>query len=300
MGVLDNKAVVITGGGGVLGRAYAKAMAKEGARIVVNDVKPEAAERVVAEIKAAGGVAVANSDSVTSWEGASHIIQSCMDAFGRIDCLVNNAHQFERAPIWEMTERAIDVTMTVHLKGHFACSHHASKRMMKQRSGSIITVTSRALNGIPGSSPYAAVKAGILGATFSWALELADYGVRVNCISPSGLQDPTKAPARHMPWILEFSLKQQGQYFPVPAAETVAPLVVYLASDDSNWVTGQVIFLSGDTLALLAHPREHKFAFKPDGWSLGDLKLYFRETIGATLEMPGCGVPTYRWYDGVK
>jgi hypothetical protein len=86
----------------------------------------------------------------------------------------------------------------------------------------------------------------------------------------------------------------------VPAAETVAPLAVYLMSDETDWVTGQVIFLSGDTLALLRHPREERFAFRPEGWSLDALRAHFRETVGAELEMPGMSPNHYRWYGGVR
>lgn len=298
MGILEGKAVVITGGAGVLGSAYATAMAAEGASILVNDTDAAAVERLVTDLRASGAEAAGNTDSVTDWSSAGRIIDSCVDTFGRIDCLVNNAHQFRRAPIWEMTPEALDLTLTVHLRGHFACTHHAAKRMRQQRSGSIVTVTSRALHGMPGSSPYATVKAGILGATWSWAQELADFGVRVNCVSPAALKNPKFKPTTHMTWYTEYTLEEAGQKHDSPTAETVAPLVVYLASDESNWITGQVIFLAGDTLALMDQP-QYRFAYKPNGWALDDLRANFRNTIGACLAQPGQGRPVYRWYDGV-
>ncbi len=298
MGVLDNKAVVITGGAGVLGAAYADAMAREGARLVVNDIDADAVERVVSGLRSLGADAVGSTDSVTEWAGAARIVDTCVESYGRIDCLVNSAHQFRRGPIWELTEEALDLTMTVHLKGHFACTRHAAQRMKEQRGGSIITVTSRALHGMPGSSPYATVKAGILGATWSWALELADYGVRVNCVSPAALKNPAFEPTMHVQWHTEFTVDRGGQQHGTPTADTVAPLVVYLASDSSRSVTGQVIFLSGDTLALMDQP-QYRFAFKPEGWSTEDLQARFQEIMGPHLAQPGQGEPRYRWHGGV-
>ena len=298
MGVLDGKAVVVTGGGGVLGSAYARALAGEGARVLVNDLDAERAQAVAGEIEAAGGEARVDSTPVESWEGGARIVGTCLERFGRIDGLVASAHRTRLGPIWELSEKDLDRTLDVHVKGHFACVHHAARAMREQGSGSIVSVASRALNGLPGGSSYAAAKGAIVSASFSWALELAPYGVRVNCINPAAMLTPGK-PARHMRWHWDFSVERMGWTEPVPAAASVAPLVVYLLCDESAWVSGQVIFLSGDTLALLRHPREERFAFRPEGWSLDDLRLHFRETVGAALEMPGLGEPRYPWYDGV-
>lgn len=299
MGAVEGKAVVITGGGGVLGRAYAAALAREGARVVVNDVDSAKAEPVVASIVEAGGEAILDATSVDSWEGGERIVGACLDRFGRIDGLVASAHQVRLRPIWDLRERDLDTTLDIHVKGHFSCVHHAARAMREQGSGSIVTISSRALNGLPGGSTYAAAKGAIMSATFSWALELADAGVRVNAINPAAMLTPGE-PARHMRWHWDFTVDEMGWTEPVPDADSVAPLVVYLQSDASSWVTGQVIFLSGDTLALLRHPREERFAFRPEGWSVEDLTLHFRETVGASLEMPGMAVPHYRWYDGVE
>ena len=298
MGILDGKAAVVTGGAGLLGSEFAKALAKEGARVLLNDVNEQDARRVVSEIEAAGGDATVNFDPVDSWKSAGRIIESCLDTFGRIDCLITSAHRTAGEPIWNLNEADLDLSFGTHVKGHFACVHHASKAMMRQGSGSIITIGSRALNGLPGLSTYASVKGAIMSATFSWALELADYGVRVNCINPAAMK--SNETVRHMRWHWDFTVDKKGWSEPVPSPDTVAPLAVYLASDSSSWITGQVIFLSGDTLALLRHPREERFGFKPDGWTVGDLELYFRDTVGASLEMPGMDVPRYRWYGGVE
>lgn len=299
MGVLDGKAVVVTGGAGVLGRAYCRAIAREGAAVLINDVKLDRAEALAREIRASGGRAAPDGRSVESWEGAGQIIGHCLAEFGRLDGLVTSAHTTSFGPIWSLSESDLDNALSSHVKGHFACVHHAARILREQRSGSIVTVGSRALNGLPGVSTYAAAKGAILSATFSWALELAQYGVRVNCINPAA-QLSRDEPARHMRWYWDFTVDRPGWSGPVPAAESVAPLVVYLLCDDSDWVTGQVVFLSGDTLALLRHPREERFAFRPEGWSVEDLRLHFRETVGASLEMPGMDVPHYRWYGGVR
>jgi 3-oxoacyl-[acyl-carrier protein] reductase len=298
MGVLDGKAVVVTGGGGVLGSAYARALAREGARVVVNDLDAERARAVASEIEAAGGEALVDATRVESWEGGGRIIGACLERFGRIDGLVTSAHRTRMGPIWALAEKDFERTLDVHVKGHFACVHHAARAMKEQGSGSIVTVGSRALAGLPGASTYAAAKGAIMSASFSWALELAPFGVRVNCINPAAMLVPGE-PARHMRWHWDFSVDKVGWSEPVPAAASVAPLVVYLVCDDSAWISGQVIFLSGDTLALLRHPREERFAFRPEGWSLDDLRLHFRETVGAQLETPGLGAPRYPWYDGV-
>lgn len=301
MGMLDGKAVVITGGGGLLGSEFAKAMAKEGAKVLVNDIVAENANAVVAAITKAGGTAHANTQAVAGWESAGRIIDDCLQRFGKIDALVTCAHKTTGGPIWDMKEADLDLTMNIHVKGQFACVHHAAKQMMKQKSGSIITMSSRALNGHPALSTYAAAKGAIISGTMSWALELADHGVRVNCILPAAIRPkPGQELPTHMKWFWDFSVTNHSWYEPVPAAHTVAPLAVYLASDAANWVTGQIVFLSGDTLALLRHPREERFGFMPNGWTVADVARYFKETVGAQLEMPGMGVPRYKWYEGVR
>lgn len=300
MGALDGKVVAITGGAGKLGRASALGLAQEGAKLLINDVDKPSLDRLLAELRAAGGHAVANTDDVFSWQGAGRAIDACVAAYGRIDGLLNCAHRYKHGALWEMDQDAIDVTSQAHVNGHFATAHHAARHMIKQRSGSILTVTSVALHGIPGRSTYAAVKGAVVSATWSWALELAEFGVRVNAVSPVFQLRPShNKPTMHVRWRYTFDAKDTSPpVFDMPTAESNVPIVTYLLSDESRWVTGQVIFLAGDTLALMQQP-QYRFAFQPQGWSFNDLKLHFRETIGADLAQPGLGHPVYRWYNGV-
>lgn len=298
MGVLEGKAIAVTGGAGVLGSEFCLALAREGAAVLVNDLRAEEAERLVARIGAEGGRAAAEGSRVESWQGGERVIAACLERFGRLDGLILAAHRTLAAPLCSMSERDLDRTLAVHVKGHFSCAHFAARVMREQGHGSILTVASRALVGLPGGSSYAAAKGAILSATLSWSLELADAGVRVNCLNPAAMLGPGE-PARHMKWHWDFDPERPGWDEPVPAAASVAPLAVYLMSDETDWVTGQVLFLSGDTLALLRHPREERFAFRPEGWTLDALRAHFRDTVGAELEMPGMLPNRYRWYGGV-
>ncbi len=310
MGLLEGKAAVVTGSGKGLGRAYALALAKEGAAVVVNDIDVPSAEKTVAEIKASGGKAALSPDSVASWAGAERIIETCVKAFGRIDCLVNNAGIMLKGTLWELSEHDYEHTLSVHLKGTIGCSHFACRHMRQQHKGSIINISSRASSGHPNSSLYSVAKAGILGATYSWAQELAEYGIRVNAVFPDGMtpmvidmQGPSAARNAGMhPTLANYhrSAAEARIEMQHPPPETVAPIVVFLATDDSSSINGQVLFLSGDTLALVSHPTPIRVAYKRDGWSVQDLREYLLESVGSALHPVGFGKPTYDWYDGVR
>src|SRR5690606_34718760 len=164
--LLSGKCVVVTGSGKGIGRAAAIAMAREGARVVVNDVNREGADATVREIEQNGGKAVACYESVASMQGAEKIINTCVETFGKIDVLVNNAGILRDRMVFNMTEQEWDDVIAVHLKGTFACTHFASKYMRQQQSGRIINITSRSgLRGNIGQANYAAAKAGIVGFT---------------------------------------------------------------------------------------------------------------------------------------
>ncbi len=297
---LDGKAVVVTGGAGLLGAAFCRSLAEHGASVLINDVNAKAAEALATGIGQAGGTASPLIEPVDSWEGGRRVIEACVERYGRIDCLVNAAHRTIPKPIWELTEAEFDLTVDIHLKGHFACTSHAARHMMKQGSGSIINLASRAMAGLERFSAYGASKGGIISATFTWALELAPYGIRVNALSPAArpLQEG-RQPSMRMPWRRRPGQTIEEMRDETPPPETVAPLVIYLASDASDWVSGQVLFLSGDSLAVVRHPMEERFAFLPHGWSVEDLERYFRDSLGPAFERPSMGGGPYRWYGGV-
>ena len=300
MALLDGKNVVVTGGGRGLGRAYSMAMAAAGAKVVVNDIDLEEAEKVAGEIKAAGGEAIADNHQIVDFDEADKLIQRCVDTYGRIDCVLNNAGVLRDRMSWNMTPEDWDQVFLVHCRATFNCGRHAMTRMRAQQSGVILNVTSGSQYGNTGQSNYAAAKGAISSLTYTWALELSRYGVRVNAISPTARTRMTAS----IPEGARQLRASRGMGTDTTAdirmgePEQVAPLAVYLASDEAYWISGQVVALGGQFLALIAHQKEAKVAIKPGGWSVDDLQRLFRSTVGTQLEP--CGrQPYYQWYEGV-
>src|SRR3954467_4842174 len=203
MGLLDGKVAIVTGGGHGVGRGEALLLAKEGAKVVVNDlggsVGGEGADKRPAEevsevIRNAGGEAVANYDDVADWNGAKNLIQQAVDSFGKLDVLVNNAGILRDGMLFKMTEADFDAVIRVHLKGTFAMTHHAanywrdqSKAGSQPRAAVVNTVSSAGLQGNVGQANYGSAKAGIAALTIITSLELARYGVRCNAVAPGGI-----------------------------------------------------------------------------------------------------------------
>jgi NAD(P)-dependent dehydrogenase (short-subunit alcohol dehydrogenase family) len=292
MGALDGKVALVTGAGRGMGRAYAAAMAAEGARVVVNNRTLSLAEEVVSEIAAAGGSAVANGGDVSSWDEAGAMVRQAIDEYGQLDVLVNNAGVLRDRMAFNMSEEEWDDVIRVHLKGTFNTGRHAMTHMRERQSGVIINTTSGQQYGGVGQSNYSAAKGGTASLTYTWALELARAGVRVNCIWPRArtrmtLGTPAAQRAGGLP-----------EEFGDP--EHVAPMIVYLASDDADWITGQVVGIQYDRIWLIEHPKDGAEAFKDGGWSVADLRERFRSTIGRDLEPLGQRPRGYLWYDGVK
>lgn len=244
MGLLDGKVAVITGAGGGIGRSHALTFAKEGAKVVVNDLggsrdgsgaSHSMADKVVDEIKAAGGTAAANYDSVSTEEGAKAIVQTALDNFGRIDILVNNAGILRDKTLVNMSRDMWDLVIAVHLTGTCLCGQAAARAMKDQgQGGSIINTSSYAgLKGNFGQSNYGAAKAGIYGLTMVWAMELAKYNIRSNAIAP----------------LAKTRMTEDISMVPDTAkAEDITPMVLYLASDLSKSVTGRVFGIHGKQL----------------------------------------------------
>lgn len=253
--LLDGRVAVVTGAGRGLGRAHALELARHGAAVVVNDPgvgvhgesTPERpAGEVVAEITAAGGRAVANFDSVADFDGARAIVAQALDAFGRLDVVVNNAGILRDGPITEMTEADFDAVIGVHLKGTFNVTKHATDHWVAVASadgtneGRVINTTSGA--GMFGSlhqTGYAAAKAGIIGLTLATALELRRYGVTANAISPVAFTRMLSSSGVDREPVDGFD-----DLDPSNSSGTVA----YLASAASSWLTGQIFRVEGRSL----------------------------------------------------
>lgn len=240
--LLRDRSVVVTGAGRGLGEAFAIAIASEGAAVVVNDLDREEAERVVASIEAFGGRAVVSSDSVATAAGAEAIIDCCVDELGRIDGLVNNAVAYPYfGPPWDETDESIRQAIEVNVIGALSCGVHAMRHMRSQGAGSIINLASRAMQGIPGASTYSAAKGAMVSATYSWAIEMEPYGVRVNALAPG---------ARTRAHDLSGAVGRYAASDAI-APSRIAPAAVYLLSDLSGGVHGQVLALVGTKLGVV-------------------------------------------------
>jgi NAD(P)-dependent dehydrogenase (short-subunit alcohol dehydrogenase family) len=250
MGLLDGKVVVITGAGGGLGREHALAMAKEGGKIVVNDLGGSRdgtgagtamADGVVEEIKAAGGEAVASYDSVATVQGANRIVQTAVDAFGQLDVCVNNAGILRDKTLSKMDEDMWDIVIAVHLRGTYCVSRAAFNHMKEKGSGGVIVNTSSTsgLNGNFGQCNYGAAKAGIAGLTRCMALEGQKYGIRCFILAPVALSRLTE----DLPGFQDESFKAKMD------PKLVSPLVTFLASDLSKDMTNKTFFVGGGRIA---------------------------------------------------
>jgi NAD(P)-dependent dehydrogenase (short-subunit alcohol dehydrogenase family) len=262
MGMLDGKVAIVTGAGNGVGRGEAVMLADHGAKVVVNDLggsvsgegsDKRAADTVVDVIKARGGEAVACYDSVSEYGAAKNIVATALEAFGRLDVLVNNAGILRDRMMFSMSEEDFDAVIAVHLKGTWNTMHHASvywrneSKDGRQPRGSIInTVSSAGLQGQASQINYGAAKAGIAAMTIIASLELGRYGVRANCIGPGGF---TRMVAQAMPDITVKNPEDYVEFDPMNPGNS-APAVVWLASDESLHVTGQVLRLVGNNLAV--------------------------------------------------
>jgi NAD(P)-dependent dehydrogenase (short-subunit alcohol dehydrogenase family) len=271
--------VVVTGAGRGLGRAHALAFAAEGARVVVNDVGAALdgsggsggpAAEVVAEIRAAGGEAVADGSDVADWAGAKALVESAVDSFGRLDVLVNNAGILRDRMLVSLDETEFDAVLRVHLKGHAGTLHHAAAYWRGQRKAGepvaarvINTSSGAGLLGSVGQSSYSTAKAGILGLTLVAAAELERYGVTVNAIAPAARTRMTE-----QAFAETMAAPEEGG-FDAMAPENVSPLVVWLGSSASAGVTGRVFEVDGGRVTVVdGHRRgpsiDHGRRWSPD------------------------------------
>jgi len=250
MGICDQRTVIITGAGAGLGRAYALAFAAEGASVVVNDIRLEAAQDVAGDIERLGGRAIANAGDITTMAGAQPIIDAALAAFGEVHVLVNNAGVLRDKMFVSLTEDDWDAVMRVHLKGHFCLANllgrrwrDAAKAGNKIDARIINTSSGAGLQGSIGQSNYAAAKAGIAGLTLVQAAEMARYGVTVNCLAPAARTAMTEGA---MPDLV----KKPESGFDAWDPLNVASIVVWLGSPLSAHVTGRCFEAKGGELSI--------------------------------------------------
>ncbi len=296
MNRLQNKVALVTGAGRGIGRGIALALASEGAAVVVNDLgvslagegqDAQPAQQVVNEISAAGGKGVANLGNVANYEEAGAMLQQSVDTFGKIDIVVHVAGILRDRMIFNMTEAEWDAVIAVHLKGAFNVYSHATKLMREQKFGRLIAMSSTSAFGAPGQPNYAAAKAGILGLTWSTANAMRASNVTVNAILPSGSTRMVDSTPR-----AQKVLQETGK---LPSAlaigterdpDNVAPLIVYLASDAAENISGQCFGSFGYGIYLMSQSKIIKTIRADNGWTVDKLAQVMPQTLGANLKLP--------------
>jgi NAD(P)-dependent dehydrogenase (short-subunit alcohol dehydrogenase family) len=271
-GVLENKAIVVTGAGSGIGRAIAIGCAAEGAKVVVADLgvslagenpTSEVADAVVKEITGAGGEAVAVAEDVSTMSGGEHVVGSAVERWGRIDGAVCVAGILRERMLFNMSEEEWDAVIRVHLKGHFTVFRTAAALMRKQESGSLIGITSGAFAGSVAQANYSAAKGGIVSLVRSAAAGLHRYGVRANAIAPIAR---TRMSAN-----VPQELAENGE------PEDVAPMAEFLLSDAAKDVTGQIYTVVGGKIAVWNQPVEVRSMKKEGRWTPDEIASRFGE-----------------------
>ena len=270
--MMQDKVVVVTGAGGGIGRDIALALAAEGARVVVNDLGTSStgegasagpAQQVVDEIRAAGGEAVANADSVSEAVAASRIVQCALDHFGRIDGVVNNAGILRDRFFHKMSVDEFDAVVKVHLYGSWFVSRAAAPHFKEQNSGAMVHMTSTSgLIGNFGQANYSAAKLGLVAPSKSIALDMQKFGVRSNCIAPFAWSRmigtiPTETPEE----------QQRVERMKRMTPARIAPLAVYLLSDAAAGVSAQVFAVRNNEIFLMSQPRPLRSVHRGEGWT---------------------------------
>lgn len=270
---LKDKVIIVTGAGRGIGREIALLSAAEGAKVVVNDLGGTAegdggdaspANQVVNEIRERGGQAVANADSVAEPAGAAAIVKAALDAFGRIDSIVNNAGILRDRMFHKMPITDFEIVIKVHLLGSFYVARAAANHFREQQSGTMVHFTSTSgLIGNLGQANYAAAKMGIVGLSKSIALDMQRFNVRSNCIAPFAWSRLIGT----MPTDTEDE-KRRVDRMKAMGPEKIAPLVCYLASDLSAGVSGQIFAVRKNEIFLMSQPRPVRGMARAEGWTV--------------------------------
>jgi len=288
----EGRVVIVTGSGRGIGRAHALEFARQGARVVVNDIGAELdgtggsgspAAEVVHASEAAGGEAIINGDDVAEWDGAARLVQTAIDTFGRLDVVVNNAGFVRDRMFANAGEDEWDAVVRVHLKGHFCVARHAAAYWRDQAKAGT-TVDARIINtssgaglmGSVGQAAYSAAKGGIATLTLVQAAELGRYGVTANAIAPSARTRMTETVFAEM-----MAAPDDAAAFDAMAPENVAPLVVWLGSAESREVTGRVFEIEGGKLSVADGWQHGVVVDKGDRWDPAELGPVVRELLGS-------------------
>lgn len=249
---LKGKAVIITGSRQGMGKADALAFAENGAKVTVADISQEDCQLVVDEIEKNGGQGLAVKCDVSNGKEVEEMVKKTVEKFGKVDILVNNAGICQFKPFLELTEDEWQKTLDINLKGYFLCAKAAAKEMAKQKSGAIVNIASVVMGqigmGMAGLAHYSASKGGIAALTKTLALELAPHNIRVNTIAPGAIDTPMAASVKTDPKTLEQTLamipmRRMGK------PEEIANAVLFLASNDSSYITGSIVVVDGGWLA---------------------------------------------------
>ncbi|MEH0109536.1 SDR family NAD(P)-dependent oxidoreductase [Tersicoccus sp. MR15.9] len=279
---LQGRTAIVTGSGQGLGLAYAQELARQGAAVVINDVRQDVADAAVAAITEAGGRAVAVVAPVGSTETAQQLVRTAVETFGGLDILVTNAGVLRDKSLLKMTDEDFDVVIGVHLRGTFTCVREAYAYFKEHGvAGRIITIGSpTGQYGNFGQTNYAAAKAGIVGMVRTWALEMKKAGVTANAVIPVAATAMTKT----IPYFAAaVEADERGEAMPpffrhdlgFGTAADVAGLVAYLASDDAASITGQAIGAGGDRLEIFSHPTAVVTEYREGGWTYDALRERF-------------------------
>lgn len=286
---LAGKAIVITGAGSGIGAATARLAAREGARVIVNDQHAEAAARVVADIRADGNQAQAHVGDISQPRVAAELVQACVDTYGTLDGLVNNAGLHHLASIEEEDAHAATRLIEVNVLGTLHCGLAALREMRRRGSGALVNTTSGAQSGITLTAAYAASKGAVASLTYAWAIDCAGSGVRVNALSPMAGQSAQGYPSGMGSATTAYFTRRGLAPWPNPAAtpEDNAPVSCYLLSDRASDINGQVVRIDGKRLALMTHPAALDPVLERPEWTVEDVAAAFDTTLRARQQPLG-------------
>lgn len=295
--IVQDKVVVITGSGAGIGREFALAFAAHGAKVVVNDLARSAeddgyaADSVVQEIREAGGEAISNTDSVAEWDSAHRIVESALDNYGRIDCVVNNAGILRDRFFFKMTPEEWQAVIDVHLTGSFNVARAAAPHFKEQNSGCYIHMSSTSgLIGNVGQTNYGAAKMGIAGLSKIIALDMARYNVRSNCIVPWAWTAMTASVPMNTPEDIARAEKNKRM-----EPRKIAPMAVFLASDAAADVNAQIFGVRANEIYLFSQPRVTRSVHRSEGWTPEDIAEHAIPAMrpGFFENLPGAALTTW-------